>query len=539
MSQIGIVVTAEDSATGVLAKIGSVTKKALQSVEKTAEGAKKQFSLLGGTITAVNQAAELGKKAWEVARFAIADTIKESLQFRKESDPIIKWFADLERSSRRARAEIGNIMIPIIKGLAEGLGLVGDGISDWIAENRKLIASGLLGWLSSVGNVLISTVGAGVSLVADAWYGWLEVIGLVQLGVNRYYDNLLSGLSSALAALARVADFVGSEGLAGTLNRLSESAAGLGSEFGRSADESALAITRAASAAEEFQTKVDNLTTGALDTWHSAVVMAQDEIAVSARATKTALDEVSDSVTKSGEEVMSLSDRIDAMVRRRDRARRQVLAAQEAASIASSEIQQERLQELGDAAHSISQGIVAGFFDQENAAKEAAKGAAVALIDTISVKLSAYAAEAIAASLAGHAGIPFGGQALGAIAGAAIAGSILALGAGLKGAISGLAGGGVIGGGVPGRDSVPALLMPGEQVMSVAERDGVQKFLGRLFSGSQQQPSGSIGGNQTIIINNQALVPDQIAFDRVTNRQQRSLHRLQKQRLLYNQGTVV
>ena len=56
----------------------------------------------------------------------------------------------------------------------------------------------------------------------------------------------------------------------------------------------------------------------------------------------------------------------------------------------------------------------------------------------------------------------------------------------LAGVVSGFAEGGFVTGGQPGRDSVPAVLMPGEYVMSTDEVTGVRRFMGRMLGGGAQ-----------------------------------------------------
>lgn len=114
-------------------------------------------------------------------------------------------------------------------------------------------------------------------------------------------------------------------------------------------------------------------------------------------------------------------------------------------------------------------------------------------VSTATTEIAAASAAGQAEAIAAHAGIPFAGIAIGLGVAAAIAALI-------GGLATNFATGGWVTGGVPGRDSVPAMLMPGEYVESVDEarsRRGGGPGLGpRGSSGS------SGGGGGTTVINN-------------------------------------
>jgi hypothetical protein len=98
------------------------------------------------------------------------------------------------------------------------------------------------------------------------------------------------------------------------------------------------------------------------------------------------------------------------------------------------------------------------------------------------------AVEGAAGAFSSQSGIPVVGPILGAIAAAAVGAAIR----GLLGQLKGFAFGGVVSGGVPNRDSVPAMLTPGERVLTVDQN-------------RQFERGGIGGGGQTVIIN--AVLP--------------------------------
>ncbi len=110
-------------------------------------------------------------------------------------------------------------------------------------------------------------------------------------------------------------------------------------------------------------------------------------------------------------------------------------------------------------------------------------------------EIAANSAVAQSGALAANAGIPFVGIALGIAAAAMIAGIIAGL-------VTSFADGGWVGGGTPGRDSVPALLMPGEYVETRAEARAMRGPGGLLTGGAPASPparsSGGGGGGTTV-----------------------------------------
>jgi len=107
----------------------------------------------------------------------------------------------------------------------------------------------------------------------------------------------------------------------------------------------------------------------------------------------------------------------------------------------------------------------------------------IASIATAQTSLAASAAEGAGKQAAAHANIPFVGIAIAAAA--AIAMQALIAG------FSQFRRGGIVGGGEPGRDSVPALLTPGEAVIPVGVTRQLQRALGGPASGGSETPAAA------------------------------------------------
>jgi hypothetical protein len=113
---------------------------------------------------------------------------------------------------------------------------------------------------------------------------------------------------------------------------------------------------------------------------------------------------------------------------------------------------------------------------------------------------------AASGAMSAHSNIPFIGIAIGLAAAAAIVGAIMAF--------KKFAAGGVATGGVPGMDSVPAMLTPGERVLTVSQTNAFENFVGLLEriipSGGLPTPAlagAGAGAGGLTVINNLTVQP--------------------------------
>lgn len=597
MPEIGITITAKDAASGVLKGMGGVAKKSLGSVRAVADKAKNAFSVFGKVATGVNQALEIGRKAWGALQMVVGQTVAKALEFRAAGDPVRKWFADMKRDTDLLKASIGDALIPVIQGLAEGLGLVGRGARDWVRENRKVIASGLLEFVLKTGEVLTKSVAKGTLLVVKAWKGWQQIIDGVKAAGQAAFGAMLSGAATAVEAMADVVS-VFDEDLARGMMKAAAEAQKMGEAFSANSQETIDAMFRTDRELNELEASINRVSGVALKKLERAGVIAQKKIQESTVGTNRTLDEQKQASKDAADQAIKSAARIEKFLEARHAARIKRLEIYEAfarqadermteSAEKAKELENDAISTMTSVADTISttmadavatfaegtiranqmmddaqQAVAEGASDateKMNAAREAqgavagnvAKQTAMAVIDSVTAAVSALAVQAAAGAFASMASIPYIGPALGAAAAAAASAAVMALGAGLKGLISGMADGGVVTGGAAGRDSVPVMLMPGEQVMSVAERQGMQKFMTRLLSaqaghaaiGLSAAGAASTGG-QPVVVNQKTelrtWVPSIVEETKMARRMEKgSKKRLQRQGMLLGQGGVV
>ena len=134
-----------------------------------------------------------------------------------------------------------------------------------------------------------------------------------------------------------------------------------------------------------------------------------------------------------------------------------------------------------------------GFYAAEegqNKLKEGFRSSAEVAIDSIFDIAQARAVEAAVGAASSQSAIPVIGPALAAAAAASILSMLRGI---IKVGIKGMADGGFVTGGVPNRDSVPTMLMPGEYVMSKKEVAAAQ--------------GGGLGGSPTVNIELSSSLP--------------------------------
>lgn len=148
-------------------------------------------------------------------------------------------------------------------------------------------------------------------------------------------------------------------------------------------------------------------------------------------------------------------------------------------------------EEAGSAFAKIAQGAVTA----GEAFGQLALSLVTSLIDMVQKAVLAYAVQAAAAAMANNSSAPGIGLIIGAAMGAAALGMV-------KGLLSqipkpeGYADGGFVTGGVPNRDSVPALLMPGEFVIPKKQVDAMRNGQGGAGGGTNIQINTTVPPNR-------------------------------------------
>jgi len=479
---------------------------------------------------------------------AILDTVTAALEFRDKNDPVIKQFEEMKRSVELLRARLGDALIPVIQAVAVALGPVIEGLSEWLGENRKLIASGILRFLIGFAKVLNTAIGGAILLVAKAWTGWQLLINATKLSLAAFAAVALKSVEAILGGFRAVAELAGQEGLAQQIGEAETAVGSLGESFRETAAEAVDEMFKVQGAYDDLEKKVEDVTKTINEVANEAWVRGQEIIQDSIAGTTRTLEEQEAAAAKAAEAAAERARAAQELADARAKAEQERLRAEtkafeeaEKAKLAAAAEQmaarQAMAERVGDTFRRLTETIVQGYIDQQGAGEEAAEETRKATIMAVLDIITAFAAEAAAAIFAKTIealGFPAGPIA-GAALGAATAAAILALKAGVA---ASFAEGGFVRGGVPGRDTVPILAQEGEFVMSQSDVRGFRKFASKILgasSGNQladvsrgvdqaRTQAGNLIEKTTIV--NRMWFPARVEESRMSIRQARSRARL-------------
>jgi hypothetical protein len=454
------------------------------------------------------------------------------------------------------------------------------------------MATQVLEWTIRLGEMLTKGVAKAVLMVVRVWKGWEQIILVVKAGAEAMFAGIMSGAAKLIEGMADVVG-VFDEDLAQGMLKAAEMARGLGDEFESSSDKSLTAFAKNVDQLQEYENQIDRIEKGALKRWATAHVVAQKTIEESITGTNQKIEEGKKADEDRAKRAIELAAKVDKFLTERHQERIRLADLEEKMNKGKDENlakmaefakeRQEKATEawlakataVGDFFESVvgnfaaeqenatrlmaeaQQAAAEGAVDASekmNAAREAqaavagnaAKRSAVELIDMVTKQVAALAVQASAGAFASMASIPVVGPVLGAAAAAAAGAAVMAMGAGLKSLVS-MQGGGVVAGGVRGRDSVPAMLMPDEQVMSIPERQAMQKFMTRLLGAQAGQaaigsPVGQ-GSGRPVVVNQRTEVrtwmPNLVEETKMARRlENRGRKRLMQQGMLLGQEGV-
>ena len=466
--EVGLTVTAKDAATKAIKGIGVSAKTSLGAVRKMGSAGGAALKGLGVAAAVANQALELAKKGWELFRMAIVDTISEALRFRREGDASRKFFEDFKRNAETMRARIGDVLIPVVQGFGEVIDGLVTKFKKWVIANRQVIGSGIIEWVAKLSTLLVKGVVRSVLMITKVWQGWMLIIETGKAAINAFFSVVLSGVSKAMGAMGKLAEAVGADGVAGRYKIAAEAASGFGAEFSKSSDEATDSAFEIAASIEKVERDLMALEKTAVDAIGKGATRAFELLKQGVVGTNTTIEE-------SKKRTEELNAAIDALIATRalkidmdtERINNDLAALSDNADEEAAKIEAALTRAFATvslAAETAFAAMLDGSKSVGEAFVDMAKQIFKVIIQQVLAVIVARAIEGAATAVSAHAAIPFVGLAIGAAAGSAFLGAILSY----KGKVpKNFAAGGLVVGGIPGRDSVPAMLAPGERVQSV------------------------------------------------------------------------
>lgn len=248
MRKVIVQIAIEGIAKGAKAAIAE-TKGTLDGLKNVAKGVAIGFAGL-------NQAAELGGKALNVAKEVYAATVGEALRFREANDLGAIAMRDFERDVLKAKVAMGDSLLPSILGVTGAFSPLIQQGTNWLNKNREMVASGIVNYLADFSRTLIGGVATGLVYASKGATVLGIILDIVRIGANDLGSALLAMVSAALDGAATAAQYLGQEGLAGSLRAASAETKLLQGALDEVAAESASNIDKALAEQSDFERSV-------------------------------------------------------------------------------------------------------------------------------------------------------------------------------------------------------------------------------------------------------------------------------------------
>ena len=447
---VAVTLTAKDEASPKINEVGKTASKVSGIVSK--------FGSVGGKALETFSQAATGLMATKdlilTARDAMLGFVEKALEFRTETDALSVAFKRQANEVNALSARIGDVLLNAFIAVTEQFEPLITSAREFLVANQQMLAIGLVEFFEDVANVVVNSVSKSIVYATRIVTFFQVAWETLKVGVNGVIGAILFGISELLIkanglvqSLPLVPKAV-KEGMGDAIRAVD----GLSMAFIESADESKNAIGTILDEQDKLE-----FTVGKVSTTIQREIGEKSKIAIQALGTAT----------------VGLNQPFE-----------QIQAAAEATGEAIKETVNEATEDTGELIAGLTSvmdvfrgaAAEADSFGQAlfSGTVEAIKQTTNLLIDAVRKEVIARAVAAYTAAASGAAG--FGPVAMG-VAGAAALSLIMGL---VDRIPAKFADGGMVRGGVPGTDSVPALLMPGEYVMNVDQVDAMRKLFANM-----------------------------------------------------------
>ena len=480
---INVEITATDEASGAIKKVAKVSRSSLSAVARFGSGAAAAFAKVGAAALIFNQSLELMKKFKDAGMVAIEMT----REFVSANDPLMKSFDESSKTVKKLGANIGLVLIKAFNAAVKAVEPIISGLQNWMTANQNLIGTNIIQWIESFAKGAIVVLAKGILLVSKITSGWAMIWAALKIAVNTYYSALLSGTAKALEKMARFADAIGMDGMAGKLRTASAAAKDFGQDFQDSADDATKELDKVIKAQDALAVSVEKYGKAA----HDAIGV----VAVNAVKSLNTATKIGNKTNEERAKELEARKAKEAEAQALQEANQKKIEAWEAKKRAFAEAEKARLQglaaEYGAVGNSIGAAFTSGFAAAEEGQDAVAEGMKSMLAQMLDSALEAMqkfvTMKAVEAAASAGAANAWGGPIFAAMAAGMMFGVIRGLVS-----MAFMARGGMVEGGVQGHDSVPIMAQAGEMVLS---RDQVDRM----------RQDGGIGGGTINVTMNQQI----------------------------------
>ena len=486
---VPITVFVKDMASAAMQKVGKSAKSAQKIVSKFGAAGSAALGKFAVAATGLNQGLELFKKGVEVFR---AFTEK-SREYRDENDKLIKNFDKSNSLIGSLAARIGDVLINAFNAAVSALRPLIESARDFLVVNQKLIGLKLIEYFREFALLMVNGVAKAIIGVTRIVTFFALAWEAIKLSVNTTVGAMLNGIASILESASKAADFipgVGDELKAG-FDSAAKAARGLGAEFETSGETAKKEIEKLLDEQDALELKVNNVSKAIKKGIGETATAAMAGLTEASAGSNEKLGETEDKVDDTTKAVKKLDTAID------ETHAKSIAMAQGLAGLYDT---------IGT---SFGQTFTALITGAEKSGEVFTKFIGEALQATVQFARNAIISAQLTAIANSAAGASFGGP----LAIIGVTSIVAAIFEALLSKLPGMAEGGMVRGGQAGRDSVPALLMPGEYVMNTNQVDAMRQMFSNMdgvnrtgqFASGGTVGSGSSSGAVNITIKSEAL----------------------------------
>lgn len=496
---VAVTITARDKASAAIVGVGNAAKKATSTVAT--------LGSVGGRALVSLSVASVGLGVAYVAMkklSAVASAFMEkSLELRGENDKLTKAFREQQQKVDALRVSVGDTLVIAYTSLTKQFDPLIKKAREFIITNRETMLLGIVEFFQTLGEILIFVVARSLIVVTRNVAFFQVTWEMLKAVVNAALSFIVGGLADLLAMIVDLASKIPmlpdaiKTGLKSAADATRTFASTFTETFSGAVSDNIAAIDKLlaeeASAEEEIEKaglsrmqRLDRVTREAAEAIRKLSAEARNELAATGQDVAGIGEKAGGVPKKIAEDFKSAADDI-----------------------------KESLSEVYSGVTTVMDSIRGSMATAKDATDALFKGMIAAMISTINVlldivrkKLIIHAVDAAAASMA--QGSAIGGPAVGAALGAVALSMVMGL---MDKLPEKFAHGGLVTGGTRGVDSVPALLMPGEYVLTVAQVEAIRGALGGLSVASTsarvrsdgQERESAAGPNVVVNISTQAM----------------------------------
>lgn len=497
---VGIVLTGKDLATGVVRTIERSTSTSFKVMAAATRGFNKvlggsagalsrlgrvggnALKTLGISTISLNQGLGLLQRTFQGLDRVLGAPIRKALEFRGAGDEVTTTMSRFGREIEILAARFGDAFIPGLLAIVDTLRPMVAQTTQWLIANQKLIASGIVDFLMRVGRIIAQVVIPAVGLMVNAFNG----LKLIFLGLEIAFTSFVSFSLRSYALLAEAAIKLSralglskvAEGLQGVSTELEVMASKFdvhSAAIQTQVAETQQEMKRVAQTTEEIGRKADEFV-------GKMAVNAQIRLRNATTGTNTSLEDQRKAAEEAGkaaekaaeEQKRAAQERMDTIDKQTETINGHIVRTFEQVAFAGGRLEDR----LRSAFQGLAQTIITDLI-----------GAITkSIIKNSILQIGANAAVGQSAAAAGSAGLPFPANLFVAAASAAAIGALIL---GFKSQVPGFAEGGLVRGpglAITGRDTVPALLEPGELVIP---KDQVRSLMRVMGQPTATTPTGT------------------------------------------------